>query len=174
MGRYLDLLRDPADSESVGWRHRDKSDISDQSYAKVDIDAETRAPIGVKSLSSLSSLLSQPSPANTQSAASNRDTPEASIQPVEDWSEAEEKRAARTDTTVIAPVQWFEGAAAPDEPPYDKPSPARRGLIRRPGGRFEHFCAICGAWGAFGLDVTAEEPGRWYCLRHRASGIEPQ
>jgi len=64
----------------------------------------------------------------------------------------------------MAPVQWFGADMTADEPPYDRPCLARRGVIRGPGSRFEHFCAVCGAWGAFGLGVTAEEPGRWYCL----------
>jgi hypothetical protein len=75
---------------------------------------------------------------------------------------------------VIAPVQWFGAQLAADEPPYDQPWLARRGVIRYPKGRFEHFCAVCSAWGAFSFDATAAEPGRWYCLRHRASGIEPK
>jgi hypothetical protein len=79
-----------------------------------------------------------------------------------------EVMTALADTTVIAPVQWFEGAAEPDELPYDKPSPARRGVIRHSGGRFEHFCAVCGAWGSFGYGVSVEQPGRWFCFQHRA------
>jgi hypothetical protein len=70
--------------------------------------------------------------------------------------------------TVIAPMQWLvDGAGAADEPPYEEPDSARRGVIRHPMGRFEHFCAVCGAWGAFGYGVTTKEPGVWYCLRHR-------
>ena len=69
--------------------------------------------------------------------------------------------------TVIAPVQWFEAEPPAAEPPYDQPCPARRGVIRHPRGRFEHFCAVCGGWGAFGFGVTGDAPGRWYCFRHR-------
>ena len=83
------------------------------------------------------------------------------------WPEAEDERAAPTGATMIAPVQWLAGGATADEPPYDEPCPARRGVFRRPQGRFEHFCAVCGAWGAFGYGVTTKEPGVWYCLRHR-------
>ena len=83
------------------------------------------------------------------------------------WSDA---GAGTAPATVMAPVQWFGADMTADEPPYDRPCLARRGVIRGPGSRFEHFCAVCGAWGAFGLGVTAEEPGRWYCLRHRATG----
>jgi hypothetical protein len=89
-------------------------------------------------------------------------------------SKAEEERAALAGTVVIAPAQWFEREAVGDEPPYDQPCLARRGVIRYSEGRFEHFCTVCGAWGAFGFEVTAEEPGRWYCFRHRAGGIQPQ
>jgi hypothetical protein len=70
--------------------------------------------------------------------------------------------------TVLAPRFGQDPAGA--EPAYDQPYPARRGAIRRPRGRFEHFCVICGAWGAVGFGVTAATPGRWYCLRHRAAG----
>jgi len=80
------------------------------------------------------------------------------------WSKDE---AGTAPATVIAPVQWFGADRAADEPPYDQPWLARRGVIRYPGGRFEHFCAICGGWGAFGLGVTGDAPGRWYCFRHR-------
>jgi hypothetical protein len=76
-------------------------------------------------------------------------------------------------STVIAPAQWFEGAAATDELPYQEPNPARRGVIRYPEGRFEHFCAVCSAWGAFGYDVTAQHGGRWFCSRHRIFGLDP-
>jgi hypothetical protein len=92
------------------------------------------------------------------------------ILPVEDWFEAEEERAELAHTTLIAPVQWFEKAAVAEELPYDKPSLARRGLIRRPGGRFEHFCAVCGSWGSFGYGVSVKQTGRWFCFRHRELG----
>jgi hypothetical protein len=78
---------------------------------------------------------------------------------------AEQNRA-----TVIAPVQWFEADPAADEPAYDEPCPARRAVIRRPEGRFEHFCAICGAWGSFGYGVAAGLPDHWYCFAHRPGG----
>ena len=69
---------------------------------------------------------------------------------------------------LLAP--WFGRHAADGEPPYHQPCSARRGVIRHPQGRFEHFCAVCGAWGAFGFDVTSAAPGRWYCFEHRTSG----
>jgi hypothetical protein len=50
------------------------------------------------------------------------------------------------------------------EPAYDQPCPTRRGVIRYPEGRFEHFCAVCGTWG---FDVATGKAGRWYCFRHR-------
>ena len=80
--------------------------------------------------------------------------------------------SSQTAATLLAP--WFGQDPAQGEPPYDEPCPARRGVIRRPRGRFEHFCAVCGAWGAYGFEVAAKEPGRWYCFRHRATGILPQ
>jgi hypothetical protein len=81
--------------------------------------------------------------------------------------EVEEERTAIACATVLSPPQWFAAASTSDEPPYDKPCIARRGLIRRPEGRFEHFCTVCGAWGAFGFGVTSHAPGRWFCSRHR-------
>jgi len=74
------------------------------------------------------------------------------------WPEAEDERAAPTGATMIAPVQWLAGGATADEPPYDEPCPQ---------GRFEHFCAVCGAWGSFGYGITGEQLGRWYCFTHR-------
>jgi hypothetical protein len=75
-----------------------------------------------------------------------------------------EVMAALAGAMVLAPVQLFEC-----EPPYNEPCPALRGVVRRPRGRFEHFCAVCGAWGAFGFGVAGDAPGRWYCLKHRPS-----
>jgi hypothetical protein len=70
-----------------------------------------------------------------------------------------EVMAVLAGAAVIAPAQWFEKDPAGDEPPYDQPCLGRRGVIRYEG-RFEHFCAVCGAWGAFGYEVTAAESGR--------------
>jgi hypothetical protein len=81
--------------------------------------------------------------------------------PPASWSEA------KAATTVIAPGRWFERDPARDEPPYDEPFLARCGVIRRWRGQFEHFCADCGRWGAFGYGAIGEQPGRWYCFRHR-------
>jgi hypothetical protein len=78
--------------------------------------------------------------------------------------------AALGGATVIAPARWFGEAHPADEPPYHECCPDRRGVIRRPDGRFEHFCAVCGAWGSFGFGVTAEQPGRWFCFDHRGHG----
>jgi hypothetical protein len=83
------------------------------------------------------------------------------------WSETE---AGTAPATVIAPVQWFGGDSAADEPPYDQPCLARRGVIRYPKGRFEHFCAVCGAWGSFGYGVAAGLPDHWYCFAHPPGG----
>lgn len=40
------------------------------------------------------------------------------------------------------------------------------------GAPFEHYCAVCGAWGAFGFggDHTPEKPGVWFCRDHREQG----
>jgi hypothetical protein len=63
MGRYLDLIGVPGD-ETANPSRRDKSDISDESHARVEHGAETRAHGGVLSLSSLMSH-SNPSSAPT-------------------------------------------------------------------------------------------------------------
>jgi hypothetical protein len=78
-----------------------------------------------------------------------------------------EVMAALAGATVIAPPEFCATDPAGDEPPYDERCPMRVGLVRRPAGRFEHFCVTCGRWGAFGYDVSREQPGRWFCLQHR-------
>lgn len=60
--------------------------------------------------------------------------------------------------------------AAPRVRPLDDdPDESRIGLLRWEGTVFEHFCCVCGRWGAFGYDVNLlkEELGRWYCGEHR-------
>ena len=52
----------------------------------------------------------------------------------------------------------------------DEPNPGRVCLVRmEPGRPFEHYCAVCGAWGAWGHDVDPLKGrlGRWYCSAHR-------
>jgi len=72
------------------------------------------------------------------------------------------KAEVDSPATVIAPAQWFAA-----EPHYGEPCAARRGLLRYRDGHLEHFCAVCGAWGAWGYGVTVERPGRWFCFEHR-------
>lgn len=54
--------------------------------------------------------------------------------------------------------------------PFDQPDPARIGLIRMQP--FEHYCAVCGRYAAFGFgcDFIKREPGTWYCGEHRIEG----
>jgi hypothetical protein len=54
--------------------------------------------------------------------------------------------------------------------PFDQPNPARVGLIRMQP--FEHYCAVCGRYAAFGFgcDFIKREPGTWYCGEHRIEG----
>jgi hypothetical protein len=72
---------------------------------------------------------------------------------------------------VVAPSDWFKRVAPPGEgePAFDKSCSARRGLIEERRSVLLHFCAECGAWGAFGYGVNlcAGRLGRWYCAKHR-------
>jgi hypothetical protein len=87
---------------------------------------------------------------------------------IENLARRSEAETEPRPATLIAPMQWLVGGAvAADEPPYDEPYSARRGVIRYPMGRFEHFCTVCGAWGSFGYGASGKEPGRWYCFAHR-------
>jgi hypothetical protein len=61
-------------------------------------------------------------------------------------------------------IQSIEG-----EPGLELPCAARRGRVQDLEGVFLHFCAECGAYGAFGYGVNlrAGQLGRWYCAAHR-------
>jgi len=57
--------------------------------------------------------------------------------------------------------------------PANQPDPSRIGMVRLElDTPFEHYCAVCGAWGAFGFggDHTPEKPGVWFCGDHREEG----
>jgi hypothetical protein len=75
------------------------------------------------------------------------------------------------EAELLAPAPWFERAAAPaqGEPDYEQPCAARRGRVEQRDGVLLHFCAECGAWGAFGYGVSlfGGQAGRWYCAAHR-------
>jgi hypothetical protein len=173
MGRYLDLLRDPGDSgKNAQSPHYDKNDRNDQSHSKVAGGAVTRAVGGVRSFLSVMSY---------SRSSDSRPTAPESAEPgeAEKAPDPEDGRAPipapdidRLPASVVAPVQWFAPEDDPaDEPHYREPCAARRGLIRRHrNGRLERFCAVCGAWGAFGYDATAARPGRWFCFEHRPEG----
>ena len=70
---------------------------------------------------------------------------------------------------------------SPQRPPYrpatdtpdDEPDPRRIGLIRH--DPFEHFCAICGRWGAWGVgaDIRSGDIGTWYCREHLPAEHQP-
>jgi hypothetical protein len=72
---------------------------------------------------------------------------------------------------LLAPLLWYERVAKPveGEPGLDLPCAARRGRVQELDGLFLHFCVECGAYGAFGYDVSlrAGRLGRWYCAEHR-------
>jgi hypothetical protein len=77
------------------------------------------------------------------------------------------------DAELLAPSPWFERVVMPavgGEPSLEMPCASRRGRVDvRQDGLLLHFCAKCGAWGAFGYGVNlrAGRQGRWYCGRHR-------
>jgi len=73
---------------------------------------------------------------------------------------------------VPAAFPWFERVIprAEGEPGLEVLCASRRGRVEaRPDGLLLHFCAECGAWGAFGYGVRlgAGRVGRWYCAEHR-------
>jgi hypothetical protein len=58
------------------------------------------------------------------------------------------------------------------EPSLEQPCAARRGRVEERERVLLHFCAECGAWGAFGYGVNLRcgRLGRWYCAAHRPLG----
>ena len=75
---------------------------------------------------------------------------------------------AETSTELLAPL-FNPAPLAESEPGFCEPCVARRGRVEVRDGLFLHFCAECGAWGAFGYGVNlrADQLGRWYCGAHR-------
>ncbi len=76
------------------------------------------------------------------------------------------------EAELLSPAPRFKRVAAPikGEPGFESACATRRGRIEKlPDGLLLHFCAECGAWGAFGYGVNlrAGKPGRWYCAKHR-------
>jgi hypothetical protein len=78
------------------------------------------------------------------------------------------------DAELLAPSPWFEHVIPPveGEPGIELPCAARRGRVQELERVFLHFCAECGAYGAFGYGVNlrAGQLGRWYCAAHRSIG----
>jgi len=76
------------------------------------------------------------------------------------------------DTNLLAP--WFDRViSVKGEPGLERPCVTRRGRVEeRQDGLFLHFCAECGAWGAFGYGVNqgGGRLGRWFCATHRPRG----
>jgi hypothetical protein len=52
--------------------------------------------------------------------------------------------------------------------PAMRPDPRRAGLVGRDGAVFEHYCAVCGAWGLFSNDADPSrgKDGTWFCRLH--------
>lgn len=79
------------------------------------------------------------------------------------------------DAELLSLSPWFKRVIPPvqGEPGFEIPCASRRGRVEeRPDGLLLHFCAECGAWGAFGYGVHlgAGRLGRWYCAEHRPRG----
>lgn len=49
------------------------------------------------------------------------------------------------------------------------PDPSRVGRLTWDGRIFEHYCAVCGAWGTlgFGVNLLKGEVGTWFCRAHK-------
>jgi hypothetical protein len=82
------------------------------------------------------------------------------------------------DAEVPSLAPWFDRVISPaeGEPGLEMPCASRRMRVEvRPDGLLLHFCAECGAWGAFGYGVNlcAGRLGRWYCAAHRPQGATP-
>jgi hypothetical protein len=78
---------------------------------------------------------------------------------------------ASHEAEMLAPSPRF-GRVIPQvegEPTLELPCAARKGRIQELEGAFLHFCAKCGAYGAFGYGVNLRSGrlGRWYCGAHR-------
>ncbi len=79
------------------------------------------------------------------------------------------------DAELLSPSPWFKRIIPPaeGEPSLEMPCASRRGRVQElEGAMVLHFCAECGAWGAFGyaVNLRAGRPGRWYCAEHRPQG----
>ena len=70
------------------------------------------------------------------------------------------KESAAAPAVIFAPERWVELVAGASEKPFETPCPERRGLVKRKGGAFLHFCVECGRWGAFGYGCTGDNPWR--------------
>jgi hypothetical protein len=82
------------------------------------------------------------------------------------------------EAELLAPAPWFNRVIpqAESEPGLSIPYTSRRGRVQKLEEAIVlHFCAECGAWGAFGYGVNwrAGRQGRWYCAAHRPQGAAP-
>ncbi len=78
------------------------------------------------------------------------------------------------EAQLLSPAPWFKRVIPPaeGEPGLEMPCASRRGRVQELEGALLHFCAECGAWGAFGygVNLSAGRRGRWYCAAHRPQG----
>jgi hypothetical protein len=82
------------------------------------------------------------------------------------------------EAELLSPAPWCKRVvpSVEGEPGFESACATRRGRIEKlPDGLLLHFCAECGAWGAFGYGVSLRvgKPGRWYCAKHRPQGCAP-
>jgi hypothetical protein len=84
-----------------------------------------------------------------------------------------ESRALDDDAPPLLAPLFTSERSAENEPGFGEPCVARRGRVETQDGLFLHFCVECGAWGGFGYGVNlrADQLGRWYCGAHRPQGV---
>jgi putative DNA primase/helicase len=95
--------------------------------------------------------------------------------PGADWNDVHQLQINAAGVLPDASISDAPTINPADEPDFSEPYPAHRGRVEEHDGVFLHFCAECGAWGAFGYGVSLRtgKLGRWYCAAHRPRGAVP-
>jgi hypothetical protein len=78
------------------------------------------------------------------------------------------KKSASSSFAARTELVWVQSAPSVGLN-YKTPCSERRGRVENADGAFLHFCAECGAWGAYGygVDPRAGHLGVWFCAEHR-------